>query len=445
MLGGFALPLVFAAVVVVSALETRTVTATLEEIRTRLRPRAEAAYEIEINVFEVAAAVLGYLADPDTIKFNTFAQKRRQLDSAVATYARFSASPGDPNPSVVQRLRELVAPFDSASVALVNQRRLGGFSSLTAERAARARYRALRDRVDTLLDRQIQPEAIDQWHAEAELARRASQMQNRVIVVVAILGITIAILAGAFAARAYAGLQRARERAELSSRQKSEFASLTAHELRSPLTAVLGSLQLLKSGRAGPLPDEAIRYLELSSRSTAELLQLINELLELDRIEAGMMPFAKGRVECSDLLRAARDGLVAMADDLGVTLHAECIANRALLGDPVRLRQVLTNFISNAIKHAPKGTRVDVRAEDRGDHVRVTVADSGPGIAAQDRERIFHRFVQTGSASSRHASTGLGLAIAREIVLRHDGRLGVDSEPGRGASFWFEIPTADQP
>lgn len=444
MLGGFALLLVFVAVVVVSALETRTVTATLEEIRTRLRPRAEAAYEIEINVFEVGAAVLGYLADPDTIKFNTFAQEQWQLDSAVANYARFSATPGDPNPRVVQRLRELVAPFDSASAALVKQRLQSGFQSITAERAARARYRALRDRVDTLLDRQIQPEAIAQWHAEAELARKASETESRVILIVAILGITIAILAGALAAQAYTQVQRARERAELSSKQKSEFASLTAHELRSPLTAVLGSLQLLKSGRVGRLPDEAMHYLEISSRSTMEMLQLINDLLELDRIEAGMMPFAKGRVECSDLVRAARDGLVAMADDLGVTLKAECVANRALLGDPVRLRQVLSNFISNAIKHAPKGTQVDVRAEDRGDCVRVTVTDSGPGITAQDREKLFHRYFQTGSASSRHASTGLGLAIAREIVLRHGGRLGVDSEPGHGASFWFEIPTADK-
>ena len=204
----------------------------------------------------------------------------------------------------------------------------------------------------------------------------------------------------------------------------------------------LGTLRLLKSGRAGPLPLTAIEYLDKSSRSTAEILHLINELLELDRIEAGMMPFAKGRVDCSELLRVARDSLLAMAEEIDVTVTTECSATGALLGDPVRLRQVLVNLISNAIKHAPKGTEVAVRAEDRDGRVRIRVTDQGPGIASEDRERIFQRFVQTGSASQQHASTGLGLTIAREIVQRHNGQIGVESDVGRGATLWFEIPVA---
>lgn len=192
MLGGIALLLVFTVVVVVSALETRTVTATLEQIRARLRPRAEAAYEIEINVFEVAAAVLGYMADPDTMQFGTVAEERRQLENAVATYERLSATDDESRPAFVRRLRALVAAFDSASLQLVQQRRAGRFPTTSAERAARARYRALRDDLDTLLDRSVQPEAIKQWHAEAERARVASQMQNKVILAVALLGVSIA-------------------------------------------------------------------------------------------------------------------------------------------------------------------------------------------------------------------------------------------------------------
>lgn len=184
-----------------------------------------------------------------------------------------------------------------------------------------------------------------------------------------------------------------------------------------------------------------MRYVDMSTRGTAQVLRLINDLLELDRIEAGMMPFAKERVDCSELVRASRDQLAGMADNLGVRLKTECDATRAVFGDPMRLGQVLINLISNALKHAPQGTDVEVRGEDRGDRVRFAVRDSGPGIAEQDRQRIFERYVQTGS-SSRHASTGLGLAIAREIVLRHGGQLGVDSELGKGASFWFEIPIA---
>ena len=263
-----------------------------------------------------------------------------------------------------------------------------------------------------------------------------------VVLTLAVVGLIIVGFAGTVSARAYGSVERARQRAEKSSRQKSEFASLTAHELRSPLTAILGTLRLLKSGRAGPLPLTAIEYLDKSSRSTAEILHLINELLELDRIEAGMMPFAKGRVDCSELLRVARDSLLAMAEEIDVTVTTECSATGALLGDPVRLRQVLVNLISNAIKHAPKGTEVAVRAEDRDGRVRIRVTDQGPGIASEDRERIFQRFVQTGSASQQHASTGLGLTIAREIVQRHNGQIGVESDVGRGATLWFEIPVA---
>jgi signal transduction histidine kinase len=441
LLGGFALLLVFTIVVVVSLRETRTVAASLEEVRTRLRPRAEAAYQIEINVYEVSSAVLGYMADPDTIKFRTFNQARQVLDSVVGTYARLSNADGANSPPIVRRLRVEVATYDSASTQLVNQRAHGGFPNIALERAARARYRALRDRLDTLLDRDIQPAAIREWHARAGVAQTASERQAKVILAVAALGLVIVILAFTLAARAYTAVDAARDRAELSSRQKSEFASLTAHELRSPLTAILGTLRLLKSGRVGVLPENAIQYLEMSSRSTAEILQLINELLELDRIEAGMMPFAKGRVDCSELLRVARDSLLAMAEELDVTVSAECQTSRALLGDPVRLRQVLINLISNAIKHAPKGTEVTVWAEDSDGRVRISVRDLGPGIAPQDRERVFQRFVQTGSAT-QHASSGLGLTIAREIVERHGGQIGVESELGAGATLWFEIPVA---
>jgi signal transduction histidine kinase len=323
----------------------------------------------------------------------------------------------------------------------VSQRSHGAFATIAAERAAQAKYRALRNRLDLLLDHDIQPAAIQEWHARANDAQKASERQAKVVLAVAALGLAIVILAGTLTARAYTALEVARQRAEQSSRQKSEFASLTAHELRSPLTAILGSLRLLKSGRAGQLPDTALQYLEMSSRSTAEILHLINELLELDRIEAGMMPFAKGRVDCCELVRAARDSLLAMAEEIDVTVSTECLTKRHLLGDPVRLRQVLVNLISNAIKHAPKNTEVSVRAEDRDGRVRISVQDRGPGIAPQDKERIFQRFVQTGSAS-QHASTGLGLTIAREIVQRHNGEIGVDSELGQGATLWFEIPVA---
>ena len=386
--------------------------------------------------------MLGYLTDPDTIKRRAFNDARARLDSVVATYAMLSSPNHRAESALVRTLRANIETYDSASTQLVQRRSQGAFPSIAVERTERANYRSLRDRLDTLLDHRIQPTAIEEWHARAGVAQAASERQAIIVLALAVLGLAIMIYAGTVTARAYAAVENARRRAEESSRQKSEFASLTAHELRSPLTAILGSLRLLKSGRAGPLTMTAMEYLDKSSRSTAEILQLINELLELDRIEAGMMPFAKGRVDCAELVRAARDSLLAMAEEIDVTVTMECSAERPMLGDPVRLRQVLVNLISNAIKHAPKGTEVVVHAEDRDGRVRISVSDRGPGIAPEDRERIFQRYVQTGSASHQHASTGLGLTIAREIVQRHNGQISAEADAGRGATLWFEIPIA---
>lgn len=231
---------------------------------------------------------------------------------------------------------------------------------------------------------------------------------------------------------------RAYEHMRRLSQQKTEFAAITAHELRSPLTAMLGSLRLMKTGRAGPMPETALPYIESASRNSTRLLNLINELLDLDRIEAGMMPFRRDVVRPDELLRLSTDGLAGMSVELGVHISTSCITGRAVRGDPARLQQVVVNLLSNALKHAPRGSTVEVAAEDAGAMVRFTIRDHGPGIAPGDRDRIFQRFVQTGS-TAHHPSTGLGLTIAREIVLRHDGRIGVDSESGQGATFWFEL------
>ena len=187
MLGGAALLLVFTVVVVVSLLETRTVTASLQEVKTRLRPRAEAAYEIEINVYEVSSAVLGYLADPDTLKLRSFNDARVRLDSVVATYARLSKSDHGVEPSTARRLRDDVARYDSASALLVQRRTRGPFPSVSVERAARTEYRARRDRLDTLLDREIQPGAIEEWHARAGVAQSASERQAVVVLTLAVV------------------------------------------------------------------------------------------------------------------------------------------------------------------------------------------------------------------------------------------------------------------
>lgn len=238
--------------------------------------------------------------------------------------------------------------------------------------------------------------------------------------------------------RTHRSVDQARADAELSSRQKGEFASITAHELRSPLNAILGSLQLLRSGRIGQLSGEADRFLDLATRNSFRLRELIDELLELDRLEAGMLPMAREPVNLCEVVQQACAALEATAAERNLTVHTELASARLVTGDAGRLGQVVTNLLSNAFKHAPDASGVKARVEDVDRSVRVSIRDHGPGIAPIDLERIFQRFVQIGS--TRQHSTGLGLTIAREIVHRHNGRIGVISQLGKGATFWFELP-----
>ena len=235
--------------------------------------------------------------------------------------------------------------------------------------------------------------------------------------------------------------QQARQDAEIASRAKDEFLSLLSHELRTPLNAILGWTRLLSAGRL----DEATfsRALEIIDRNASLQARLIDDMLDLSRIVSGKLRLDAHPVDLTSVINAAVDTLRPAADAKSIRLNVVLDFGAGLvLGDPVRLQQVIWNLLSNAIKFTPKGGRVQVQLERVESSVEITVVDNGPGIEEDFLPYVFDRFRQADSTTTKkHGGLGLGLAIVRHLVEMHGGTVQVDNrEDGTGAIFSVKLP-----
>lgn len=223
---------------------------------------------------------------------------------------------------------------------------------------------------------------------------------------------------------------------------KSEFLSIASHELRTPMTSIKGSLSLLASGVVGQLDVGSLRLIKIAEGETDRLIRLINDLLDLAKIESGGLPLHLNWVQWDEFCGKTLDGLTGLAHKADVRLELVSLPAIEVNIDRDRLQQVLTNLVSNAVKFSPKGgaVRVTLSRAKTGELV-VSVTDSGPGIKAEDREMIFEKFRQgTSAANPLVKGTGLGLAIAKALVAEHGGSIGVESTVGVGSTFWFSLP-----
>ncbi len=232
-------------------------------------------------------------------------------------------------------------------------------------------------------------------------------------------------------------------------RLKSEFVATVSHELRTPMTSIKGYVEVLLMGAVGPLSDEQRRFLEIIKTNTDRLGILVNDLLDVSRIEAGKIHLTMQRLRVEDLVREARAYIERRIAEESKPMHVHLDLPGGLphvRGDPERVRQVITNLVDNSFNYTPAGGNITLRARLRNGEVEIEVADDGIGIPPTDQDRVFERFFRGEQALDMAvAGTGLGLSIVKQLVEMHGGRIWMTSEgaPGEGTTFTFTLPIAE--
>ncbi len=240
-------------------------------------------------------------------------------------------------------------------------------------------------------------------------------------------------------------LEQTVERLKEVERLKNGFLSTVSHELRTPLTSIRGSLGLLSSGVLGALSDEVAEVVAIAERNTVRLMALINDILDIDRLETGTIEGHFAQVPVESILRRAMESVRGFEQQHGVTVEAPEVSSM-IWADADRIVQVVVNLLSNAVKFSPPGGVVTIGVGTEESWVEFRVTDRGRGVPVSAHRAIFERFRQVETSDARDkGGTGLGLAICKSIIEQHGGTIGVESEEGRGSTFWFRVARSPGP
>jgi PAS domain S-box-containing protein len=236
-------------------------------------------------------------------------------------------------------------------------------------------------------------------------------------------------------------LEERNQQVERANRLKSEFLASMSHELRTPLHTIIGFSELLAEQLEGPLNDKQKRFVGHVHKDSMHLLELINDILDLSKIEAGRLELRCEVFDAAAVAREAVSSIRAQAEAKSIAVETQVEEPLTLYADRVRLKQILLNLLSNAVKFTPEGGKVRVEGTIRGEDVELSVIDTGVGIAKEDQASVFDKFYQVGNTTKGvREGTGLGLAITQHLISEHGGSIRVESQPGHGSSFTFTIP-----
>jgi PAS domain S-box-containing protein len=227
-----------------------------------------------------------------------------------------------------------------------------------------------------------------------------------------------------------------------SAQMKSDFVSMVSHELRTPLTVITGTIEALRDGIAGPMPELADELLTMGGRNCASLETLIDDLLDVNQLEAGVVTLNSRQIVIKSLLLEVQQSMESIAEDAQVKLSIDSACDSLrVFSDPDRLNQVMTNLIGNAIKFSPRDSTVTISCETRDDQARIVVTDQGGGISHEFEPKLFEMFTRDPAVeASGKEGFGLGLCISKGLMDRMGGQIGFETPENGGASFWVELP-----
>ncbi|QLC48814.1 PAS domain S-box protein [Methanolobus zinderi] len=230
--------------------------------------------------------------------------------------------------------------------------------------------------------------------------------------------------------------------AENANRTKSEFLANMSHELRTPLNSIIGFSDVLLNEVAGEVNEQQYRYLNHISQSGRHLLNIINEILDISKIESGKITLHREKVSLPEVYEEVYSNLKYLADNKNIEIDVSTNSyTSCVYADRAKLKQILYNLVGNAIKFTENGGNIRIDTENGDKFVRISVTDTGIGINREDMKKLFTPFVQLDSSKSRrYEGTGLGLALSRELVELHEGNIWAESEPGKGSTFTFTLP-----
>jgi signal transduction histidine kinase len=243
-------------------------------------------------------------------------------------------------------------------------------------------------------------------------------------------------------ARLFREIEEKSQQIEAANRHKSEFLANMSHELRTPLNAIIGFSEVLQERLFGELNDKQAEYTDDILTSGRHLLSLINEILDLSKVEAGRMELELATFDLPIAIDNARTFVRERATTHGITLDVKVDERLGdVVGDERKIKQILLNLLSNAVKFTPAGGRIGINARQTDGVVEISVTDTGIGIAPEDQAKVFEEFRQVGSDKAKKIEgTGLGLTLAKKFVELHGGRIWVESEVGKGSTFVFTLP-----
>ena len=219
---------------------------------------------------------------------------------------------------------------------------------------------------------------------------------------------------------------------------KDAFIHSITHDLRNPLTSMMGFMDMLAMKRAGPLTEKQEKYLDVMKKEATRLLGMINDILDVAKLESGRMQLNIEEIDINEVIKSSVQSMAGTAMKKGIKLVNKTEGIIKVNADAKLLQRVLINLMGNSLNYTPSGGKVIVSSEDCGDRIRVCVADTGIGMPPEYCEKIFEKFTQIKGQSK--GGTGLGLTVSKEIVEAHGGKIWAESEVGKGSQFYFEIP-----